>query len=232
MSDHAYGAAVLPRVAAVLAAAEISPDKVGDTRAEVLGEEERALYHWILRRFASSGRPSMEAVAAEADRLGLDLERALATLAREDLLHRGGDGEIAVAYPFSGRATAHRVRFPSGQEEYAMCALDALGIAAMFEQAVEIASRDPLTDAEIRARLSPDGACESVPGSAVVVTGTTVAHGPESSSSCCPVLSFFASADNAERWLSAQSEVRGHVVSIADAAAAGRAVFGGVLDRS
>jgi hypothetical protein len=46
------------------------------------------------------------------------------------------------------------------------------------------------------------------------------------------VLSFFASADNAERWLSAQSEVRGHVVSIADAAAAGRAVFGGVLDRS
>jgi hypothetical protein len=48
---------------------------------------------------------------------------------REDLVHRGSDGEITVAYPFSGRPTGHRVRFSDGHEVDAMCAINALGVA-------------------------------------------------------------------------------------------------------
>jgi hypothetical protein len=84
------------------------------------------------------GAPSSAEVRTAAARFGLDAEHALATLAREDLVHRGADDEITVAYPFSGRPTAHRVRFPGGHEVEAMCAIDALGIAPMFGEPIEI----------------------------------------------------------------------------------------------
>jgi hypothetical protein len=103
-----------PGVAAALALAEIPPSRFGPARRARLSNAERALYLWILRRFAAHGRPSSAATRAAAVRLGVDVEDALETLAREDLVHLGQDGEIAVAYPFSGRPTAHIVRFPSG----------------------------------------------------------------------------------------------------------------------
>lgn len=83
----------------------------------------------------------MRAAAAE---FGLDADSALDVFAREDLLNRDRDGEIAVAYPFSGRPTAHVVRFPSGREVYAMCAIDALGIAAMLEEPITVNSPERL----------------------------------------------------------------------------------------
>lgn len=39
----------------------------------------------------------------------------------------------------------------------------------------------------------------------------------------------FASTDNATRWLAAHADVRGDVISMDDAIAAGRTVFGHVL---
>jgi hypothetical protein len=43
------------------------------------------------------------------------------------------------------------------------------------------------------------------------------------------VLNFFVSAENANRWLDEHPQVRGEVISIEDAIASGRAVFGNVL---
>jgi Alkylmercury lyase len=216
-------------VAATLAAAEIPPSKLGPARRARLCEAERELYFWILRRFASHGRPSSVELRAAAEQLGLAAESALETLAREDLVHRGADGEIAVAYPFSGRPTAHRVRFPDGHEVDAMCAIDALGIAPMFDEPVEISSQDPLTSASFHARVTPAGDAAWEPGSAVVVAGVSERCG-ESFRGCCPVLNFFVSAENAERWLREHSDVRGRVVTIEEAITAGRAVFGDVLE--
>jgi hypothetical protein len=221
--------AQLPRrTARVLAAADIPPSRLGPTRASRLSESERRLYTWILRSFAAHGRPSNAETRAEARRLGLDDRRALERLAREDLVHLGGDGEIAVAYPFSGRPTAHRVRFPSGHEVYAMCAIDALGTAPMFEQPVAIASRDPVSGEEIGARVAPNLEAAWQPPSTVVVAGALRGNG-DSCAACCPVLNFFASSDNAERWLAQHPEISGEVVSMREAILAGRAVFGEVL---
>jgi hypothetical protein len=144
------------RVAAALAAAEIPPSKLGAARRARLTESERALYFWILRQLATQGRPSSVDIYEAAERLAIDAEQVLETLAREDLVHRGPDGEITVAYPFSGRPTAHRVRFPTGHEADAMCAIDALGIAPMFGEQVEVTSRDPVSGDGIRARVAPD----------------------------------------------------------------------------
>jgi hypothetical protein len=218
-------------VAATLAAAQIPPSKLGPARRARLSEAERELYFWILRRFATAGRPSNVELRTAAEQLGLEAERALATLAREDLVHRGGDGEIAIAYPFSGRPTAHRVRFPDGHEVDAMCAIDALGIAPMFGEAIEIESRDPVSGDEIHARVAPDGSAEWSPDSAVVVAGALRSQG-DACCGCCPVLNFFASTASAERWLAEHPEVRGNVISMQEAAAAGQVVFGEVLTQS
>jgi hypothetical protein len=216
-------------VAAALAAAEIPPSKLGPARRARLTDNERELYFWILRRFATAERPSLTDVRETAARFAVDAEQALATLARQDLVHRGKDGELTVAYPFSGRPTAHRVRFPGGHEVDAMCAIDALGIAPMFGEAVEIESRDPVSGEEIRARVAPDGAAEWWPESAVVVAGAIRSEGDDACCGCCPVLNFFASSANAERWLAEHPDVRGQPITMEDAALAGRAVFGDVL---
>ncbi len=220
-----------PQTARVLAAADIPPSKLGRARALRLSESERRLYTWILGNFAAHGRASSADTRAEARRLGLDDRRALERLAREDLVHLGGDGEIAVAYPFSGRPTAHRVRFPSGHEVDAMCAIDALGIAPMFDEAVEIASRDPLSGEKIGARLAPSLEAEWWPPSTVVVAGARRGDG-DSCTVCCPVVNFFVSRDNAERWLAQHAEITGEVISMRDATLAGRAVFGDVLQEA
>ena len=109
-----------------------------------------------------------------------------------------------------------------------MCAIDALGIAPMFGEPIEIESRDPVSGDEIRARVAPDGAAEWWPASAVVVAGAIRSQG-DACCGCCPVLNFFVSPASAERWLAQHPEVRGDVISVGEAAAAGRAVFGDVL---
>ena len=98
----------------------------------------------------------------------------------------------------------------------------------MFGQPIEIQSRDPASGDEIRARVAPDGSVEWSPESAVVVAGA-IRSQSDACCGCCPVLNFFASPANAERWLAEHQEVRGTSISIREAAAAGRAVFGDVL---
>ena len=221
------GVGLTPGVAAALDAAAIPISKVGPGRHERLSGGERELYFWVLRRFAASGRPSGVETRETAGRLGLDADRALKTLAARDLVHFDQAGEIVVAYPFSGRPTEHRVRFAGGHEVDAMCALDALGIAPMFDEAIEINSRDPLTGERVEVKLNPSGTGSWQPEGAVVVCGAS--GGGESCCSCCPVLNFFASAENGERWLKERPDVRGYVMSMDEAIEAGRAVFGDVL---
>lgn len=217
-------------VEAALAAAAIPPERRGAARAARLTVAERALYHWILRRFAAGIAPGAAAVRAEAVREGLDPDRALSTLAAEDLVHANEHGEITVAYPFSGRPTAHRVRIDGGPELHAMCAIDALGIAAMLDQPVAVVSTDPVGETEIHVRVTPDGEALYQPSDAVVLAGRAC-EGP-SFRGCCQVLNFFASAQNAERYLRAHREVAGFPMSIPDAVVVGEAVFGDVFEEA
>jgi len=92
-----------------------------------------------------------------------------------------------------------------------MCAIDALGIAPMFDQVIEVASQDPVTGEAFRARILPDGTASWEPGSAVIVAGV-LGRQADSCSGCCPVLNFFSTPANAERWLAGHNEVRGRIV--------------------
>ena len=96
----------------------------------------------VLRIFLDRGGPVPvdEIVAGLQRGPGEALREALIRLDEEDLI-RIRDGHVDVAYPFSASPTAFVVRLPDGRERYACCATDALGIAPMIGQSVEIRSR-------------------------------------------------------------------------------------------
>ena len=53
------------------------------------------------------------------------------------------NGVVAVAYPFSGTPTPHRVELDGLPAVYAMCAIDALGLPFMASRDGRITSADP-----------------------------------------------------------------------------------------
>jgi hypothetical protein len=213
-------------VAVVLNAAGIPLAKVGTCPGERLDPAEREFYVWILRRFSEEGAVPGDAAREEAARRDLDFDKACGQLAAEDLVHFDADGSVAVAYPFSGRPTSHRVLI-DGRSVHAMCAIDALGIAPMFDRTIEVTSRDPITEAEIRVWLDPDGTGTWQPNEAVVVAGRCCEGA--AFEGCCQALNFFASSENAERYLRERT-VDGFPITIPQAIEVGRAMFGGVLN--
>lgn len=214
---------------ATLAAAGISRERCGVARTARLGEAQRELYEQVLRTFAANGRPSGAWVRGRATALGLEPDEALDVLRREDLIHLDADHEIAVAYPFSGRPTRHEVNLASGQEVRAMCAIDALGMAAMLGESIEIRSSDPVSEEPITVALRPNREPEWQPSEAVMIAGRACASGGPSYQGCCDVLNFFTSRATAERYLAEHPHVQGYPITIPEAVAAGNAIFGAVL---
>ncbi len=112
----------------------------------------------ILRTFVDRGGPVLveEVAAAFPDRPPETIWDTLAVLDDEDLI-RIREGRVDVAYPFSAIPTSFLVRLAGGQERYACCAIDALGIAPMIERRVDI--RAPCHDcaAPLELSVAPDG---------------------------------------------------------------------------
>lgn len=214
-------------VAPALEVAAIPPSRCGTERTARLSSAERTLYRGIIERFALATPPTAAQLAEQTQRLLLDTNTALATLAREDLVHTDDDGAVTVAYPFSARPRGHEVTI-EGRIVQAMCAIDALGIAAMLDRPIEIRSLDPISGSEIRVHATPDGVTSSQPETAVVLAGSSSGDGP-SYCGCCDVLNFFESGENAQRYLDENTSVSGMPISIAEAAAAGCAIFGSIL---
>jgi Alkylmercury lyase len=110
---------------------------------------ETPLARQILRAFHRHGGPvPVEDIAADRD--------ALAALDSRDLI-RVRDGSIDIAYPFSALPTAFVVRLRDGGERYACCATDALGIAPMIGEPVEIRTRCHHCGASLTFSATPEG---------------------------------------------------------------------------
>jgi len=92
----------------------------------------RALHREILRSFAEHGYPpSRGQIATQTGKDGVDA--ALQRLARDDLIVLSPDRRLVTgAYPFTVEERAHRVTIGE-VAVHAMCALDALSVAPMFE---------------------------------------------------------------------------------------------------
>src|SRR5437867_8682473 len=112
----------------------------------------------ILRTFVDRGGPIPveEIVLAFHDRPVDEIHDALIALSSDDLI-RVRDGHVDVAYPFSAAPTPFVVRLSNGKERYACCATDALGIAPMAGQRVEIRSRCHHCSLPLEFSVTPDG---------------------------------------------------------------------------
>ncbi|MEU9445848.1 organomercurial lyase [Streptomyces sp. NPDC048304] len=187
----------------------------------------RAVHQAVLRHFAATGvapgASDLAAAAAEAGRT----DDVLAELAAEDFLTLNDSGRIEAAYPFSAAPTPHRMRLANGVEAWAMCAIDALGVAAILHQDVAITSRDPLDGRPITVTFT-GGTARWDPADAVVFVGQRAQTGP-AATVCCDALNFFAEPSTAEAWARQHPDVHGRITSQSDAQRIAEQTFGPLL---
>jgi hypothetical protein len=112
----------------------------------------------ILRTFLDRGGPIPvdEIAAAFPDGPAEAIQQALVALDDDDVI-RIRDGQVDIAYPFSAFPTPFVVRLPGGKERYACCAMDALGIAPMVGERVEIRSHCHHCTVPLGFSATPDG---------------------------------------------------------------------------
>ena len=133
-------------------AAELMADADFEARwreRESIGPPARAALRDILARFVADGGPIEVA--------GLPHQpEAIAELDARDLAYVQ-DGQVILAYPWSGTPTAFVMRLADGRQRWACCAIDALGIAAMLGETVQVRSRCHHCDVPLALDVAPDG---------------------------------------------------------------------------
>lgn len=182
----------------------------------------------LLRHYAEAGRaPAIGDLGARAGVGATAVRPILASLKTRDLVVLEADGErIVGAYPFTDRDTEHRVRLGACTLN-AMCAIDALGVGAMYGRDVEINSRCRFCAAPIRISTRERGcALDAVdPATVVVWSGLRYADGC-AATSICTTIAFLCSDAHLQAWRAAHDpKAPGFSLSIDEALQAGRAIF-------
>ena len=188
----------------------------------------RAVHQAVLRSFAATGRAPEPHLLDDAAR-PFDTALVLAELADDDFLYLDQGGRISAVYPFSAITTPHTVQITGGASAYAMCAIDALGIARMLRASVLIRSADPSTGEPITVTVDGSKAGWD-PATTVVFVGRAASQctGP-SAVICCDHMNFFTSQATAEAWASAHPEITGGILSQSRALEVGEQIFGQLL---
>jgi hypothetical protein len=160
---------------------------------------------------------------------GGDVETLLNTLRSHDLIDLDLAGEVKLAYPFTRTPTGHRIHV-GGNTLNALCAIDALGVAAMLQTDVAISSSCRQCGEAVQVVTAAKGmALKSLmPANAVV--WYDFAYDSSAATSCCPAITFFCSDEHRRRWLQAQMpQRRGIDLAMNEALQVGQAIFGPVL---
>lgn len=187
----------------------------------------RELHRAVLRGFHDTGRVHRDDLHASQAALGVDLDDALHHLASADLVHTAPDGQIEIAYPFSGRPTGHTVHGTGHPPVAAMCAIDALGIPLMTGTDGVIDSADPDTGTPIRIQRRGEQWTWQ-PATAVVVIGHTDCCGTLADT-VCRSITFHTDPEHAQSHLDNHPELQGLIVGQADAIAIADCAFGPLL---
>jgi len=180
-------------------------DQIGETvrgrLAEArLSQSEDETRKYILNEFAKTGKPPSEKAIAAAMKLpALESARLLVEkLHKADILTKE-DGEIISAYPFSAKATRHKVIFQDGHEVYALCATDALGIHFMLGLDIAVRSRCPDCENEMKIEVKA-GKVVSCRPEGIVEFVSSREHCGCTAETFCPFMNFFCSVEHLEKW--------------------------------
>ena len=180
-------------------------DQIGETvrgrlADALLSPSEDDARKFILREFARIGKPPSENAIAEAMNLPTieSANQLVEKLHKADILTKEGD-EIISAYPFSARATRHRVIFKDGHEVYALCATDAIGIHFMLREDIAVRSRCPECESEMKIELKDGEVISCVPEGVVEFVSSREQCGC-TAKTFCPFMNFFCSEAHLEKW--------------------------------
>ncbi|MGB5541412.1 MAG: alkylmercury lyase family protein [Gammaproteobacteria bacterium] len=186
-----------------------------------------ALHRDILYGFAETGVPPTHAQIAARPGLG-DADAALARLAGDDLIVLTPDRSgVAGAYPFTTETRAHRVQV-NAHTVHAMCALDALAVAPMFETGTHIDSRCHVSKRPISVRMQGAQVTDAQPASPWVGIRWQGTSGCAAQSLCMEMVFLYDRA-TAGAW---QQEDPGHIdiYNLPDAVEFAAAFFRPLLD--
>jgi mercuric reductase len=189
----------------------------------------RNLHRKLLQGFAGQGRPlSREEMATLTGDIPLDT--ALERLAADDLVVLSADRTgVTGAYPFTVGERVHTVQV-NGRRLYAMCALDALSVAPMFDIATTVNSRCHVTDTPIGIRMQGREIGSAEPAQPRVGIRWQSTSGCAAESLCLDMV-FLRDRDTAEDWR-AQDPDNITILDLPSAVAMGAAFFCPLLDEA
>ena len=189
----------------------------------------QAMHQAILRNFVETGQaPTAADLQMVLAHSSTEVEAMLAELTKICLYRDPVSGEILAAYPFSVKPTSHRLCLSNGQEVYAMCAMDALGVSAMLGQPVGIYSRCAHCDAPISLDVRGETLIAMQPAT-VVVWYQAGADGCVPATTKCPGINFFCQAAHRAAWGATHPDSNGYELTIAKALERGIKTFGHLL---
>lgn len=185
----------------------------------------------VLQLFGRFGRPPH--LLEVGKELGVEPEQTrmlVSELQARDLIGMDDAARtIVYAYPFTGAATEHRVEF-HGRSLNVLCAIDALGVGAMYQTDATIASSCRLCGTDIEIRTAQNWIALSLARPASAVVWYDLAYNQTAATSCCRSIGFFCCDEHLQQWLTAQITRRdGYQLPIDEALEVGRAIFEPVL---
>ena len=181
----------------------------------------------LLELYSEDGRtPTTGALAERAGLNETSVRTLLEELRRRDLVVLDGE-RIVGSYPFTDRDAGYRVTL-DGRVLNAMCAVDALGIGAMTDRDITIASRCRHCGAQIRIATRDQGrALAQIEPRTAVMWQSVRYEGACAANSLCATTAFFCSDDHLSAWRRQQAgDEAGFRLSIEEGLEAGRALFG------
>lgn len=141
----------------ILTASELKALSPLERQAARRAAREQPLVRRIFQAFLDRGGPiQVEDLVGPPPASEEAVHAALVALDDEDLI-RLREGQIDLAYPFSAAPTPFRVRVGNRDVRYACCAMDALGMAPMTGETIEIRSRCHHCGVALEFSATPDG---------------------------------------------------------------------------
>lgn len=192
-------------------------------RQQLLDAELRELHKVILSTFVKQGRPL--AISEAADHLSQhSVEEAFRILAQNDLVVLDVEQQMVMgAYPLSYEVTPHVVEV-NGHAINAMCALDALSVAPMFEVETTIKSSCAIGGTPLSLHMQGDQVASADVGDDLYVGIRWQTPCGAAAHSLCRDMVFLLGQAAVDKWRR-RSDIEGSVFDLSTAVAIGSAFF-------
>lgn len=160
----------------------------------------KQLHQQILHSFVTQGRILTRQEMAE---IVEDVPTAVDALRHSDMIAVAANGKPVGAYPFTMEEREHVVAV-NGQRVHAMCAVDALAIAPMFQTSTRITSRCTITGTPIEIHMAGEQILnqKDVQQTYVGIDWAAANGATSCAESLCTEMIFLHDQATTEQWLS------------------------------